>query len=168
MGLEETLEVEERNEGHAAQLRRARAAYQSPSCDDRAIFEYGWVLTRADSKDYERKRAVVLEGVRVLKALEQENSAFRGFVLLAIAQAYFRLGDLNKSRVHTERLMQLYPKDDPERNANLRKAIDLHKAIVSKATDEGLHVMNVAFLVAVIGGLAALAFVTMRNRKVAR
>ena len=29
MGLEETLEVEERNEGHAAQLRRARAAYQS-------------------------------------------------------------------------------------------------------------------------------------------
>ena len=67
-----------------------------------------------------------------------------------------------------ERLMQLYPKDDPERNANLRKAIDLHKAIVSKATDEGLHVMNVAFLVAVIGGLAALAFVTMRNRKVAR
>ena len=30
MGLEETLEVEERNEGHAAQLRRARAAGARP------------------------------------------------------------------------------------------------------------------------------------------
>ena len=46
MGLEETLHAEERNEGHGAQLRRTRAAYQSKSCDDRAIFEYGWVLTR--------------------------------------------------------------------------------------------------------------------------
>ena len=168
MGLEETLREEERNEGHAAQLRRTRAAYQSKSCDDRAIFEYGWVLTRGDGADYAARRAVVLEGVRVLKALEQQNGSFRGYVLLAIAHAYFRLGDLAKSRVHAQRLIQLFPKDDPERKANLRKAIDLHKAIRSKATEEGWHVMNTAFLVAIVGGLAAFAFVSLRNRKAGR
>ena len=154
-------------EGHKAQLKRTRAAYQSKNCDDHAIFEYGWVLTRGEGKDFESKKEVVLEGIRILKALEQENPTFQGFILLTIANAYFRLGDLNKSRVHAQRLIQLYPKEDPERNSNLRKAIDLHKSIRSKATEEGWHVMNSIFVAGILG-VATAAFAMIRYKRLQR
>ena len=160
MGLEETLLREEKQEGHAAQLRRTRLAYRSKDCDDRGIFEYGWALCR--SQDDPR---AVEDGVRILKALQFQNAEYSGYIYLAIAQAYLRQGDYARCRQHAHMLMQAYPKSDPERNANLRKAIELHKQVRNKTTEEGWRVAGFAWVAGLLAaGIGAYAMSKKRSR----
>ena len=111
--LEQELLLEETKEGHASQLKRTRASYRKKNCNDQAIFEYAWTLTRSPSS----KKS--LQGIRVLKALTFQNPEFAGYGYLAIAQAYLRLGNYQKCRQHAHMLMQAYPKADPERNSGI-------------------------------------------------
>ena len=146
--LEARLLQEEFTEGHRSQLKRTKTAYRSKNSTDHAIFEYAWCLTRS-SNDVQTK-----EGIRTLKALLFQNAEFSGYVYLAIAQAYLRLGDFQNCRRHAHMLIQAYPKSDPERNSNLRKAIELHKQVRNKTTESGWKVASQLFvsgLVAAIG-----------------
>lgn len=148
--LEQELLLEETKEGHASQLKRTRAAYRKKNCNDQAIFEYAWTLTRSSSS----KKS--LDGIRVLKALTFQNPEFAGYGYLAIAQAYLRLGNYQKCRQHAHMLMQAYPKADPERNANLKKAIELHKVVRNKTTESSWNSLNATFILGIVTALGVI------------
>ena len=46
----------------------------------------------------------------------------RGHALLAIAQAYQRMGEYNSARKHAHMLIKLYPRSDPERIQKTQKS----------------------------------------------
>tara|TARA_B100000780_G_C20899905_1_gene358147 strand:- start:200 stop:700 length:501 start_codon:yes stop_codon:yes gene_type:complete len=148
--LEQELLLEETKEGHASQLKRTRASYRKKNCNDQAIFEYAWTLTRSPSS----KKS--LQGIRVLKALTFQNPEFAGYGYLAIAQAYLRLGNYQKCRQHAHMLMQAYPKADPERNANLKKAIELHKVVRNKTTESSWSSLNATFILGIVTALGVI------------
>ena len=148
--LEQELLLEETKEGHASQLKRTRASYRKKNCNDQAIFEYAWTLTRSPSS----KKS--LQGIRVLKALTFQNPEFAGYGYLAIAQAYLRLGNYQKCRQHAHMLMQAYPKADPERNANLKKAIELHKVVRNKTTESSWSSLNTTFILGIVTALGVI------------
>ena len=148
--LEQELLLEETKEGHASQLKRTRASYRKKNCNDQAIFEYAWTLTRSPSS----KKS--LQGIRVLKALTFQNPEFAGYGYLAIAQAYLRLGNYQKCRQHAHMLMQAYPKADPERNANLKKAIELHKVVRNKTTESSWNSLNTTFILGIVTALGVI------------
>ena len=106
MGVEEALLQEELEDGHEAQLKRCRTNYRGENSDAMAIFEYGWVLTRASS---EMKPDTVKEGILILKALQFEQPRFSGFIYIAIAKAYKRLGQYQKARQHAQLLKRQSP-----------------------------------------------------------
>jgi hypothetical protein len=156
-GVEATLLQEEFSEGHKAQLKRTKMAYRSKNSNDFAIFEYAWCLTRAENNE-----AMVKKGIRILKALQFQNAEFSGYAYLTIAQAYLRLGDFQNCRRHAHMLIQAYPKTDPERNSNLRKAIELHRQVRTKTTESGWKITSQMF---VAGLVAALGVVAMQHSR---
>ena len=155
MGVEEDLLLEEAEEGHLEQLNRCETAYNTKNASATALFEYGWVLTRDEDVDK------VNEGIKILKALQYEVKSTRGHALLTIAQAYFRLGEFNNARKHALTLIKLYPRTDPERNENLKKAIALHKKIRAEISSRGMKFMGTMWFVGVI---AVFGFIAYRNR----
>ena len=157
-GLEGQLLLEETQEGHRAQLKRTRAAYRSKNSSDQAIFEYAWTLTRTENDTTRMK-----EGVRILKALQFQNPEFTGYAYVAMAQTYLRMGDYQKCRQHAHMLMQAYPKADPERNENLRKAIELHKEVRTQTTESGWRVASFAWCAGLVAAFGVVAF--KRSRK---
>jgi hypothetical protein len=156
--LETQLLSEEQTEGHKAQLKRTRDAYRAKNSDDQSIFEYAWTLTRT-----EKNEKKVREGIRILKALQFQNPAFGGYAYLAIAQAYLRMGDYQKCRQHAHMLMQAYPQKDPERNSNLRKAIELHRTVRNKTTESGWSVANFVWCAGLVTALGVIAIRQSRS-----
>lgn len=59
-------------------------------------------------------------------------------------------------------LIQAYPKTDPERNSNLRKAIELHRQVRTKTTESGWKITSQMF---VAGLVAALGVVAMQHSR---
>ena len=155
MGVEENLLLEEKEEGHEEQLNRCKAAYNTQNASATAIFEYGWVLTRDESVDNVR------EGIQILKALQYEVKSTRGHALLAIAQAYQRMGEYNSARKHAHMLIKLYPRSDPERNENLKKAIELHKSLRSEVQNRSMNFIGALWIV---GIAVAVSFIAYHNR----
>ena len=155
-GLEAQLLQEEFAEGHKLQLKRTKAAYRTKNSGDEAIFEYAWCLTRSENTD------LTLKGIRILKALQFQNAVYSGHAYLAIAQAYLRLGEFKKCRRHALMLITLYPKSDPERNANLRKAIELHRQVRGKTEESGWKVASQVFVVGLF--VAGIVIALQRRR----
>ena len=89
--------------------------------------------------------------IQILKALQYEVKSTRGHALLAIAQAYQRMGEYNSARKHAHMLIKLYPRSDPERNENLKKAIELHKSLRSEVQNRSMNFIGALWIVGMIG-----------------